>query len=48
MTYLTELISTALASGPHAYLGVSLIFIYFAVIFATGLYRIYQGSKEGH
>jgi hypothetical protein len=48
MTYLTELVSTALKSGPQAYLGVSLIFIYFAVIFSTAIYRIKQASKEGH
>jgi len=45
MSVLFELASNALHSTPQGFLGVSLIFIYMAVIVGTALYRIKQ---HGH
>lgn len=42
MSVVLELANNALHSTPQGYLGVSLIFIYMAVIVGTALYRIKQ------
>ncbi|WP_461211513.1 hypothetical protein [Desulfocurvus sp. DL9XJH121] len=42
MSVVGELITNAYHSTPQGYLGVSLIFIYMAVIVGVALYRIKQ------
>ncbi|WP_169734373.1 hypothetical protein [Desulfocurvus vexinensis] len=42
MSVVFELATNMLHSSPQGYLGVSLIFIYMAVIVGTALYRIKQ------
>lgn len=43
-----ELICTASQSTPQAFLGVSLIGVYFVVIVAAAIYRIQQGDHLRH
>ena len=48
MSIIHQLIDNALHSTPQGYLGVSLIFIYMAIIVGTAVYRIYQNVKHDH
>ena len=43
-----ELVCNALHSTPQAFLGVSLIGVYFVVIVAVAVYRIRQGDHLRH
>lgn len=48
MEIISELVHTALATSERAYIGVSLIFIYFTIIVGTAVYRIGQNLKDEH
>lgn len=48
MATLNELIHNAMQSTPQAYVGVSLIFIYFVVILAVAFYRIKKADHLHH
>lgn len=48
METISELVHTALATSERAYIGVSLIFIYFAIIVSTAVVRIAQNMKDDH
>lgn len=48
MEIISELVHTALASSMRAYIGVSLIFIYMAIIVGTAVFRIAQNLKDDH
>ncbi len=45
---ITELISNAMHSTPQGFVGVSIIFIYFAVMMAAIVYRIKKGDHMSH
>ena len=46
--WVSELVVTALHSTPQGYVGVSLIFIYFAVIVGAAAMRIKRGDHISH
>ena len=48
MTIINELIENMIHSTDQAFVGVPLIFIYFAFIVTVALWRIWQSNKEGH
>jgi len=48
MATISELIENAMQSTTAGFVGVSLIFIYMALIVGTALVRIRQGLKEDH
>jgi len=45
---ISDLISNAMHSTPQGFVGVSLIFIYFAVMMAAIIYRIRKGEHMEH
>ncbi len=45
---LSELISNAMHSTPQGFVGVGLIFIYFAIIVGAALWRIKRGEHMHH
>ncbi len=45
---ISELIENALHSTAAGFVGVSLIFIYMAIIVGTACYRIYQNTQAEH
>lgn len=45
---ISELITNAMHSTTAGFVGVSLIFIYMALIVGTALVRIYQNTQEHH
>ncbi|AEL79448.1 hypothetical protein Dde_4042 [Oleidesulfovibrio alaskensis G20] len=45
---LTELFHNMMHSTPQGFVGVSLIFIYFAIILYTAFYRIRKGEHLDH
>jgi len=45
---ISDLISNAMHSTPQGFVGVSLIFIYFAIMMAAIIYRIRKGEHMEH
>lgn len=45
---ISELIENAMHSTTAGFVGVSLIFIYMAIIVGTALFRIYENTKADH
>lgn len=43
-----ELVSNAMHSTPQAFVGVTLIFLYFCLIVATAIYRIKKSDHMHH
>ena len=47
-SWISELVSSMLSSTPQGYVGVSLIFIYFAIMMGAVALRIKRGDHMGH
>lgn len=47
-SWISELVSNMAQSTPQGFVGVSLIFIYFAIMMAAVVYRIRRGDHVAH
>lgn len=47
-SWISELVSNMTQSTPQGFVGVSLIFIYFAIMMAAVVYRIRRGDHVAH